>query len=112
MRYPLPISRDEPAASSFRLVVLAPPRLLDGRFLPHDDEVDGARPDETVRVILSRRGRDTTLDGVDSRPRLLSLWVAAGREEDYDFTLGVTLLVAVLGAMVMLRDISQLAQWN
>ena len=115
VRYPLPIPRDDPNASSFRLVVVPPPRLLDGRVLHHhhDDENDSSdRPDESVRITLSRQGRDSPCETEDSRPRLLSLWVAAGREEDYMFTLGVTLLVALLGAMVMLRDISQLAQWD
>ena len=100
VRYPLPFARG--AAASFRLVVFPPPKLVDARIMLSND---GTRYE--IVQILSTRGGDTPQD-----QRLMSLWVAAGREDDYFFTLGVTLVVSVLGAMVMLRDISTLAQWD
>ncbi len=48
----------------------------------------------------------------DQDPVVLSTWVAVGREEDYPWILGFTMVAATLGAAVMMRDISRVAIWG
>jgi len=109
VRYPLPFSTNETAA--FRLVVLPPPQLLTAT-LDWDDRDPHSlvmKMYEQVRILNSP---SNSAPQQQHNRRLLSLWVAAGHQADYEFTLGVTLLTAVVGAIIMLRDISRVARWD
>ena len=90
VRYPLPFSNQE-TGSTFRLAILPPPLLL-----------SATRNDTNAPIRIF---------GNNEQPPLL-LWVAAGHQDDYQLTLGITLLVALGGAILMLRDISRVAKWE
>jgi len=93
VRYPLPVSGDD--EGSFRLVVMPPPRLLAAT------STTTSNSEPITTTILSSRHEQP-----------LSLWVAAGRQEHYWFTLGVTFLASVVGAVIMLRDIARISTWD
>jgi len=90
VRYPLPFSNQE-KGSTFRLAILPPPLLL-----------SATRNDTNAPIRIF---------GNNEQPPLL-LWVAAGHQDDYPLMLGITLLVALGGAILMLRDISRVAEWE
>lgn len=108
VRYPLPFSANE--TDSFRLVVLPPPRLLIATLVWGDRDPDADVMYENVHILFSPP--NSAPHQQQDQRRLLSLWVAAGHQADYQFTLGITLLTAVVGAIIMLRDISRVASWD
>lgn len=40
------------------------------------------------------------------------VWVAAGKEEDHDWIMGLTIVFCCIGVAMMLRDISSVSQWD
>jgi hypothetical protein len=97
IRYPSPVVNRDFA----RIHVLAP-QLLDGGFLQSTDTTTNTT---RWKMIMAPNSNDQD-------PAVLSTWVAVGREEDYLWVLGLTMLAATVGAAVMLRDISRVASWS
>jgi hypothetical protein len=89
-RYPKPLSSQE--GHNFLLVLIPPPIM-------------------TSRNIHSQM---VVLDWMPLRdePEWLQWWVAPGHQSDFPYVLGITVAVAVIGAMWMLRDLSLISVWN
>jgi hypothetical protein len=97
IRYPSPVVNRDFA----RMHVLAP-QLVNGGFLQSTDTTTN-----TTRWKMMMAPNSNDLD-----PAVLSTWAAVGREEDYPWIVGLTMVAATFGAAVMLRDISRVAVWS
>jgi hypothetical protein len=98
LRYPSPVVERDFA----RIHVLAP-QLVDG-FLQSSTDTNSAR-------YWKMEPKDE-FELQHKHPAVLSTWVAVGREEDYQWILGLTMVAATVGAAVMMRDISRVASWS
>jgi hypothetical protein len=97
IRYPSPVLNRDFA----RMHALAP-QLVDGEIL---QSIDATTNTTRWKMMMAPNSND--LD-----PAVLSTWLAVGREEDYPWVLGFTMVAATVGAVVMLRDISRVASWS
>ena len=41
-----------------------------------------------------------------------SVWVAAGKDEDHDWIMGLTISCCLIGVGIMLRDVSRVSLWD
>jgi hypothetical protein len=101
VRYPKPFAVPYNTSANFRQVMMPRPELLTGTVIWHHST-----------------GADTYNIHVPAcRPSLtplhpLELWIAAGHQYQYHVVWWVTLLVAIVGALVMLRDIAAASTWE
>lgn len=92
IRYPMPLASFE-ANSAYRLVTIPPPFLLSA-------------------LHTSKHARTSIQIHGNSKQLPLQLWVAAGYQDDYQLALFITVVVAMVGAAVMLLDISRVSIWD
>jgi hypothetical protein len=105
-RYPTPLSSPH---HSFARIVMPPPFLVSGNLVSRpvasDNDADGSG------AAVGAHTYPITSHESCPAQALLVLWVAAGRSDDYGMVVGTTLLVALLGTIVMMRDIVLVSKW-
>jgi PIG-X / PBN1 len=101
VRYPKPFAAAYNKSANFRRVMLPQPELLTGAVIRHHStgmemfniHVQACLPSSTFLYPLE-------------------LWIAAGHQYQYAFVWWMTLLVAIAGALVMLKDIAAASTWE
>lgn len=91
-RYPKPLSPSELA--NFQLVLIPPPILISGNISNQSLDLDGMSWQEEENL------------------EWLQWWVAPGQQRHFPLVMTVTIVVAVLGAIWMWRDLSQISAWD
>jgi PIG-X / PBN1 len=100
VRYPKPFAVVDNTSSNFRRVMLPRPELLTGAIVRrHSTGTDTC----TIHVHVCP-------PTMFSSP--LELWIAAGHQSEYAVVWWVTLLAAIAGALVMLKDIAAASIWE
>jgi hypothetical protein len=102
LRYPSPTS----GGDSFSRIVMLAPTIVSGTI---------RRSEATGSVLYQWKSptSDTkSMHRFAPPPPLLVTWMSAGHCEDLPWVTVVTLLVAVLGSIVMWREISRIADWD
>jgi hypothetical protein len=91
-RYPKPLSPQE--IQNFQLITIPPLILISGNLSTGIMDLDW---------VPYRDKED---------PEWLMWWVAPGHQRHFSYVLGVTIAAAVLGAILMWRDLSQISVWD
>ena len=97
IRYPKPFTMletslddDGTASSTFRHLLMAPPVLT-----------SAVTDDHRQNIVVILQNQET----------FLQLWIAAGHQSHFVFTILTTIAVAIVGSFIMLYDLSTIADW-
>lgn len=109
VRYPMPISRDEEEIKPGFIAVDVSPAYLYRGFVQTRRGKDKDTSDE--HYLLNTAYIATELSDETWKQNILSMEIAAGRDEHYDIVVFVTVFISIIGAFSMLQDLSKAAVW-
>jgi hypothetical protein len=64
------------------------------------------------QLLCLKHDGSILFQGPQERETLTQIWVAAGRDEDYDLVMWTTILVCWIGVVWMMLDMSYVAKWD